>query len=139
MNRVLGLSYEMALEHNDADRIKMLQVQISESCKNIMRKHSENPGLAASIRHELTGNNAHLGGESLVHALKMIDGLKGWLNLVLNKLLILFSLKAGLRNPLTCTVYQLCYSCEFFWILEHGKVVVTTFISKPRRQTPCVC
>ena len=55
----------------------ILQLQVSESCKNILRVYQGNPALATSIRNELAGDSLQLESEPLQQAMKMIDGLYG--------------------------------------------------------------
>ena len=82
MFRVVCNALDDAIEEKKNDKtISTLQLQVSESCKNIQRLHENNPGIVTSIRSELSGAYAHKGGPELGEALRMIEGLYGKLDL----------------------------------------------------------
>ena len=54
-----------------------LTLQISESCKNILRKYSEYPTVAAAIRTELDDEEIDKKGKAVEQSMNLIDLLYG--------------------------------------------------------------
>ncbi|CAK8677923.1 unnamed protein product [Clavelina lepadiformis] len=86
-HRTLCRLLDEAFINPNEERLKALQVEVSNSCKNILRMFRENPSAATSIRNELVGEYAKLAGKPLKDALEMIKKLNEIRAMMLERLL----------------------------------------------------